>query len=263
MLTTIYVVDAFTNQPFTGNPAGVCVLPGPAEEQWMQHVAAEMNLSETAFLYPQEDGYSLRWFTPTTEVDLCGHATLSSAHILWERGHCSPEHSIQFHTKSGLLTASRQGNWIELDFPAEKPEEVHAYPEQLIAALDVQPLYVGQNRLDYVIEVESEQTVRELNPNYSVLEQVTARGILVTSRSSGKYDFVSRCFFPAVGIPEDPVTGSAHCGLAPYWQTKLGKDHFSAYQASKRGGELQLEVRGDRVLILGQALTTLKSELLY
>ncbi|MFC0561561.1 PhzF family phenazine biosynthesis protein [Halalkalibacter alkalisediminis] len=263
MTTPIYVVDAFTNQAFKGNPAAVCVLSTSQDDIWMQNIAAEMNLSETAFLHPYKDGYSLRWFTPNTEVDLCGHATLASAHILWELGHMNSEQPIRFYTKSGVLTASKSGEWIELDFPSEQPKQENIYPKELIEGLGIQPLYVGRNRFDYLIEIDSEQMLRELNPNFSLLEQIDTRGIIVTSKSpSTEYDFFSRCFFPAVGVNEDPVTGSAHCCLGPYWQEKLNKNEFLAYQASKRGGILKIKLHNDRVFLLGQAITILRSELL-
>ncbi|QPA31326.1 PhzF family phenazine biosynthesis protein [Thermaerobacillus caldiproteolyticus] len=262
MPISIYVVDAFTNQVFKGNPAAVCVLSSPKDEVWMQNVAAEMNLSETAFLHPQQDGYSLRWFTPSTEVDLCGHATLASAHILWELGYANSEQPITFYTKSGLLTASKDGEWIELNFPAEPPEQVAAYPNELMEGLGIQPLFVGRNRFDYLIEIESERVLRELKPNFSLLQQIDTRGIIVTSKSTtNEFDFISRCFFPAVGVDEDPVTGSAHCCLGPYWENKLDKNEFIAYQASKRGGVLKVKLHSNRVVLSGQAVTVLECEL--
>ncbi|WP_332634442.1 PhzF family phenazine biosynthesis protein [Halalkalibacter flavus] len=263
MTTPIYVVDAFTNQAFKGNPAAVCVLSTSQDDIRMQNVATEMNLSETAFLHPYQDGYSLRWFTPNTEVDLCGHATLASAHILWELGHMNSEQPIKFYTKSGVLTACKSGEWIELDFPSEQPKQENIYPNELIDGLGIQPIYVGRNRFDYLIEIDSDQMLRGLNPNFSLLEQIDTRGIIVTSKStSNEYDFISRCFFPAVGVNEDPVTGSAHCCLGPYWQEKLNKNEFLAYQASKRGGILKIKLHNDRVFLLGQAITILRSELL-
>lgn len=262
MPISIYVVDAFTNQVFKGNPAAVCVLSSPKDEVWMQNVAAEMNLSETAFLHPQQDGYSLRWFTPSTEVDLCGHATLASAHILWELGYANSEQPITFYTKSGLLTASKDGEWIELNFPAEPPGQVAAYPNELMEGLGIQPLFVGRNRFDYLIEIESERVLRELKPNFSLLQQIDTRGIIVTSKSTtNEFDFISRCFFPAVGVDEDPVTGSAHCCLGPYWENKLDKNEFIAYQASKRGGVLKVKLHNNRVVLSGQAVTVLECEL--
>jgi PhzF family phenazine biosynthesis protein len=263
MTIPIYVVDAFTNERFSGNPAAVCLLSAPMPEEWMQKVAAEMNLSETAFLSPYKNGYLLRWFTPNAEVDLCGHATLASAHILWELGKVHPDEMISFYTKSGILTARKDGEWIQMDFPSEPPEPIAAYPDELVEALGVEPLFVGRNRFDYLIEIESEQQLRELQPNFTLLQQVKTRGVIVTSRSSTeKFDFFSRCFFPAIGVPEDPVTGSAHCCLGPYWETKLGKSLLIAYQASKRGGVVKVEVNHDRVGLSGQAVTVWKGELI-
>jgi PhzF family phenazine biosynthesis protein len=262
MPQTIFQVDAFTNQPYRGNPAAVCLLPEPADEDWMQNVAREMGLSETAFLVPFDEGYNLRWFTPATEVDLCGHATLASAHILWETGRLAPTSQAHFQTRSGLLTARRNNEWIELDFPVEKESAVSA-PAVLIDALQVKPNYVGRNRFDYLVEVNSEETVRKLEPNLALLKTVPCRGVIVTSRTaSPDFDFVSRFFAPNVGIDEDPVTGSAHCCLGPYWSTRLKKDSLTAYQASPRGGVVRVELNGDRVLLCGQSVTVLRGELL-
>ncbi|MBW4489458.1 MAG: PhzF family phenazine biosynthesis protein [Trichocoleus desertorum ATA4-8-CV12] len=257
-------VDAFTNQPFSGNPAAICVLPKPRDDQWMQDVAREMNLSETAFLLQQEDGFNLRWFTPTVEVDLCGHATLASAHVLWELGYLEPPQEARFHTRSGLLTAQRQGDWIVLNFPAQ-PATAIAPPPELASALGVTNLnYVGYNQVDYLVELESEALVRDLQPNLTLLKAFLVRGIIITSRAdAGEYDFVSRFFAPQSGIDEDPVTGSAHCCLGPYWQERLKKDEFLAYQASPRGGVLRVHCQGDRVAIAGQAVTVLKGELMH
>ena len=255
-------VDAFTNRPFAGNPAAVCILPKVADPAWMQNVAREMNLAETAFLVPQRDGYDLRWFTPVVEVDLCGHATLASAHVLWEDGQLKPDTQARFHTKSGLLTADKRDSWIELDFPATPPT-VAPPPSGLIEALGAKPTFVGRSRFDYLVELDSETTVRKLSPNLSALGEVKARGVIVTSRADAKskYHFVSRFFAPQSGVPEDPVTGSAHCALTPYWSAKLGKKELVAYQASARGGELRLRLDGDRVRLGGQAVTVLRGEL--
>ncbi|MBO0796050.1 MAG: PhzF family phenazine biosynthesis protein [Ktedonobacteraceae bacterium] len=258
----IVQIDAFTNTPFAGNPAGVCLLPAPRDELWMQNVAREMNLSETAFLLRQQDGFHLRWFTPEVEVALCGHATLASAHFLWEAGHLAPDEQARFHTLSGLLTAEREGDWIAMNFPAEV-EQPAAAPPGLLAALGVEaPGYVGKNRFDYLIEVESEQAVRALRPDFTRLASVEARGIIVTSRASTPgYDFVSRFFGPRVGVNEDPVTGSAHCCLTPYWSRKLGRDDLLGYQASSRGGVVRVRLAGERVILAGQAVTVLRGEL--
>jgi PhzF family phenazine biosynthesis protein len=262
MTQTIIQVDAFTTEPFTGNPAAVCVLPEPAAEGWMQQVAREMNLSETAFLDPAEDGFNLRWFTPAAEVDLCGHATLAAAHVLWEIGHLPLDTPARFFTKSGLLTARRQADWIELDFPAE-PEAAVEPPPALLEALGVRPTYVGKNRMDYLVEIDSQETLVDLQPNLNLLTAFPHRGTIVTSRAdSAQYDFVSRFFAPQLGIDEDPVTGSAHCCLGPFWSKRLGKDELVAYQASARGGVVRVRVRGDRVILGGQAVTVLRGELL-
>ena len=265
MSLTIYQVDAFTNKPFAGNPAAVCILPEPGDAQWMQQVATEMNLSETAFLYKQEDDFSLRWFTPAVEVDLCGHATLASAHILWEAGYLQANEQARFFTRSGLLTAERQGDWIEMDFPAKLAEQTDAPPNLLqalgISAQDTQ--YIGKNVFDYLVEVPTEDIVRDIQPDFTLLSQVQARGVIVTSRASTPgYDFVSRFFAPQVGVNEDPVTGSAHCCLTPYWSQKLGKSEMLAYQASPRGGIVRVRASGDRVQLGGQTITVLRGELI-
>jgi PhzF family phenazine biosynthesis protein len=263
MVQEIFQVDAFTEQAFAGNPAGVCILKRPGDEQWMQHVAAEMNLSETAFLHEQDDGFNLRWFTPAVEVDLCGHATLASAHILWETGVLTPEQEARFHTRSGLLTAQLAEGWIEMDFPAE-PAEAVAPPDILVSALGVPFKFVGLNRFDYLVEVDSESAVRNLKPDFMQLETVSSRGFIVTSRSdSNEYDFVSRFFAPALGINEDPVTGSAHCCLGPYWADLLNKNNLVAYQTSARGGRVRVRISGRRVILGGQAVTALRGTLFY
>jgi PhzF family phenazine biosynthesis protein len=257
----IVQVDAFSSRPFTGNPAAVCVLPSPRDAGWMQDVAREMNLAETAFLHPEDGGYRLRWFTPAVEVALCGHATLASAHVLWEEGHLPAARQARFHTQSGLLTADRAGDWIELDFPATPPAPASA-PTGLAAALGVTPRWVGRSKFDYLVEVESEQTVRGLAPDLTALARVEARGVIVTSRAgTWGYDFVSRFFAPQSGVPEDPVTGSAHCALTPFWSERLHKSEMTAYQASARGGVVRVRLAGDRVILGGQAVTVLRGEL--
>lgn len=254
-------IDAFADRPFAGNPAAVCIMDHWPDEDWMQKVAQEMNLAETAFLVPETDGYHMRWFTPEVEVDLCGHATLASAHAIWEEGRIPPESLIRFFTRSGLLTATRQGDWIELDFPAT-PAPLCNPPAGLIEALGVIPLFVGRSRWDYLIELENEQMIRTLDPDQPRLKQIEARGIIVTSRAqSPGLDFVSRFFAPTCGIPEDPVTGSAHCCLGPYWTEKLGKSDMVAYQASPRGGVVRVHVRGDRIKLAGQAVTVFHGDL--
>jgi PhzF family phenazine biosynthesis protein len=256
----IVTVDAFTAKPFGGNPAAICVLPQPADEQWMTNVAKEMNLSETAFLYPEADGYRLRWLTPAVEVDLCGHATLASAHVLWQDGHIAPDAAARFHTRSGLLTCTRHGDWIEMDFPAKKEQPADP-PAQLAEALGVRPKYVGRNQFDYLVEVESEEILRGLQPNHHLLRQIPVRGVIATAKGND-YDFVSRFFAPGSGVDEDPVTGSAHTALAPFWGARLGKTEMTGFQASARGGVVKVRVTGDRVILSGQAVTVLRGELL-
>ena len=260
MPLNITQIDAFTDKPFAGNPAAVCVLPEVREAAWMQAVAREMNLSETAFLVRQADGFQLRWFTPAVEVDLCGHATVASAHALWEEGHLATGEQARFHTRSGLLSAERNGNWIEVDFPA-KPEQPAAAPEGLVEALGASPKYVGKNAFDYIVELDSEEEVRALKPNFALLGKIPVRGVIVTSRAAS-YDFISRFFGPASGIDEDPVTGSAHCCLGPFWRSRLNKTEFVAYQASARGGVVRVRLEGDRVRLAGQAVTVLRGALL-
>lgn len=257
-------VDAFTDKPYGGNPAAVCILPEPRDADWMQRVAQEMNLSETAFLQKSADGYKLRWFTPAIEVELCGHATLASAHVLWEAGHLPRDEQARFHTLSGLLTATRKEAWIELDFPAKLAQAAQV-PEGLLEALGMDaPLYVGKNQFDYLVEVASESDVAGMQPNFSLLKTLGVRGIIVTSRAEmSGFDFVSRFFAPGSGIDEDPVTGSAHCCLGPYWQERLGKAEFVARQISARGGTVRVRVENDRVHLGGQALTILRGELLF
>jgi PhzF family phenazine biosynthesis protein len=258
---TIYQVDSFTDNPFSGNPAAVCITNGLQDEGWMQNVAREMNLSETAFLHKQAEGYNLRWFTPAVEIELCGHATLASAHILWELGLLKPGEQAIFHTLSGLLAAKQKGKWIEMDFPAKVAEQAIA-PARLIEALGVEVKYVGKNQFDYLVEVESEDVVCNIKPDFGLLQTVAARGVIVTSLAdSGEYDFVSRFFAPNVGVSEDPVTGSAHCCLSPFWSKRLGKNELVGYQASARGGVVKVRYVGDRVFLGGQAVTVLRGEL--
>jgi len=258
----IYQVDAFTRKPFSGNPAAVCLLSGPRDETWMQNVAQEMNLSETAFLYEQKDGFSLRWFTPAMEVELCGHATLASAHILWEVGLLSLTQTARFHTLSGLLTAEKRGEEIELNFPATPAMPTSAPPE-LAEALGVRATHVGMTKFDFLVEVSSEAEVRGMRPDFVKLKGLGVRGVMVTSVAASKqYDFVSRFFAPGVGIDEDPVTGSAHCCLGPYWGQRLNKEEMFAYQASARGGEIRVCVAGSRVHLGGRAVTVFRGELM-
>jgi PhzF family phenazine biosynthesis protein len=266
MSLELFQVDAFTDTPFAGNPAAVCLLPEARDAAFLQRVALEMNLSETSFLVRRprtEDGYDLRWFTPQTEVELCGHATLAAAHVLWESGRLAQEESARFHTASGLLTAERHGDWIHMDFPAKPIEEIADPPAALLEAIGGAPLFVGRNRFDYLLELPSEAAVRALSPDLPLLKGVPARGAIVTARSeSAPYDIVSRFFAPGAGVDEDPVTGSAHCCLGPFWSARLGKDELFAYQASARGGSLRVRTNGDRVVLIGQAVTVLEGRLL-
>lgn len=261
-------VDAFTDRRFAGNPAAVCVLAEPAEERWMQDVAAEMNLSETAFALRLGTGpkFSLRWFTPRSEVELCGHATLATAHILWEEEHLSTSAPAFFETRSGLLTARRGPSGIELDFPAEPvSEEVSDLTElgALQSALSAPVLFAGRNRFDLMVEIETEEQVRVLRPDIRGLEQFPVRGVIVTSGSQTReYDFVSRFFAPRLGIDEDPVCGSAHCCLGPYWAKKLDRATLTARQVSWRGGAIKLRIEGTRMVLIGQAVTVLRGELI-
>jgi PhzF family phenazine biosynthesis protein len=258
----IFQVDAFAREPFRGNPAAVCLLTEARTDQWKQAVAAEMNLAETAFIErPATPGgsFGLRWFTPTVEVDLCGHATLASAHILWETG--ETKEKLEFHTRSGILSAARTEAGIQLDFPADAPQPI-AVPPDLTAALGVEPLSVGRGRSFYLAELADAATVRALAPDIAEIAGLDAGGVIVTALGDGDADFVSRFFAPNFGIDEDPVTGAAHCCLAPFWQPRLGRSHLIGYQASPRGGFVGVTVQGDRVLLSGQAVTVLKGELL-
>jgi len=261
-------IDAFTSEPFKGNPAAVCLLDEPRPTEWMQDVAAEMNLSETAFVVPRQDGgFDLRWFTPKIEVPLCGHATLASAHALWETGRLAQDKEARFHTLSGWLIARRDGDRIEMDFPALLVNRAEL-PKAVEEALDIMPLAVLANRRkdgsdgNFLVELESESTVRDVKPDFEKLRRAVNVGVIITARGDSKYDFVSRYFACYAGIDEDPVTGAAHCMLAPYWSAKLGKDALSAYQASARGGEVGVKFNGDRVVLGGDAVTVLRGSLL-
>lgn len=262
MSRTIHQVDAFTREPFRGNPAAVCILGSEEPDTWMRAVAAEMNLSETAFLRQEGEEWRLRWFTPKVEVDLCGHATLSSAHVLFELGLAPANGVIGFRTRSGRLTARRCDGRIELDFPAIRPQPM-APPAGLMEALGLsRASFTGKSRMDYFVRVDDERVVRELSPDFTRLGALEVRGVMVTAPSSGAQDFVSRFFAPGSGVNEDPVTGSAHCALGPYWSEELGKAIVVGYQASARGGFVEVEPRVDRVLLRGDAVTVLKCEML-
>ncbi len=262
MSIRIVQVDAFTATPFAGNPAAVCVLASAASEHWMQHVAREMNLSETAFLYRSGDAWQLRWFTPTVEIALCGHATLASAHVLWEDGYVPTGTQARFDTMSGRLTADREGSWIAMDFPAVPVTPVET-PADLLPALGVTAVAVGKNRMDYLVEVGSEAEVLAAAPDHTKLRRLPVRGVIVTARAGAgsDYDFVSRFFAPGSGVDEDPVTGSAHCALAPYWAAQLGRAELVGRQASARGGIVKVRADGERVILAGQAVVVLRGEL--
>lgn len=260
-MVRLWQVDAFTDRPFAGNPAAVCWLEAEADPTWMQAVAAEMNLAETAFVRRLGDEHELRWFTPTVEVDLCGHATLAAAHALWEAGLASADGPLRFSTRSGVLTCVRSGDWIELDFPATPPSPCDP-PDGLLDALGVRAGFVGRSRFDCLVALDSEAAVRSVRPDFRRLGEVPARGVIVTAPSDDpRFDFVSRFFAPAVGVDEDPVCGSAHCCLTPYWSGRLGKRELSARQVSARGGVLRLRNRDDRIVLGGQAVTVLRGEL--
>lgn len=255
----IYQVDAFTTNPFKGNPAGVCILDEEKPEKWMQSIAMEMNLSETAFLLKQGEEFSLRWFTPKKEVSLCGHATLATAHILWQTGQLKETAVAHFQTKSGLLSAKKDGDWIELDFPARPVKKIHVFRilNLALGAVPVSTSVAASDKGDYyLLELENEEAVRSLNPDFKQLLSINARAVIVTSRADDPaYDFISRFFAPWLGINEDPVTGSAHCYLAPYWSEKLGKTSLTGYQASDRSGVIGCCCEGERVILRGQAVT--------
>ena len=255
---TIFQVDAFTNKLFKGNPAAICPLNEWISDKLMQSIAEENNLSETAFFVKSQDGYDLRWFTPASEIDLCGHATLAAAHIIFTALNYK-EKIVEFNTKSGRLTVEKKGDWYTLDFPTE---EVTAFetPALLEDAIKTTVLCSFKGKWKYLIEIQDEETLLNLDPNFQLLGQVGSDGIIVTSKGD-TVDFVSRFFAPNIGINEDPVTGSAHTLLIPYWAKKLNKTNLEAIQLSKRTGYLKCEYLGDRVQMSGQAITFLKGQL--
>jgi PhzF family phenazine biosynthesis protein len=263
MRLPFFHVDAFTSRPFAGNPAAVCLLDAPAEPDWMRQVAAELNLSETAFVAPIDGGFGLRWFTPQVEVDLCGHATLASAHVLWESGRLPRETPARFHTRSGWLTAAFQDGWITLDFPT-LPIAPGPVPAEAVSAAGVEPVWTGTCGARWVIEAASEDAVCALRPDFGRLRALKGRALMVTAAAApgAGYDFVTRYFAPWVGVDEDPVTGSAHCALGPFWAARLGRAPLTAYQASARGGRLRVEPSGDRVQLSGQAVTVVAGDML-
>lgn len=262
-MTVLHLIDAFANGPFTGNPAGVVMLDGaPRADAWCQAVAMEMNQAETAYITRRSDGFGLRWFTPVAEVDLCGHATLAAAHFLWDTGALPGDAPARFHTRSGVLTATRdQAGLITMDFPAIVSVPVEG-PANLGAALGVTPSAVLSGDFDLICVVDDARLVRAISPDLAAIADWEVRGVLVTAPGDrAGIDMVSRCFFPALGVPEDPVTGSAHCALAPYWSTVLGRSTLVGEQASRRGGDVRCEVRDNRVMLGGMAVTTLRGEL--
>jgi PhzF family phenazine biosynthesis protein len=261
-MPSLFHVNAFSDQAFNGNPAAVCLLDSIKPDSWLQNVAAQMNLSETAFVTTIDNGYSLRWFTPLKEVDMCGHATLASAHVLWQQGIIDKKETIFFQTLSGMLSATLQDDQIELDFPRLALTPIDP-PEQLIKLLGITPIFSAMFGEKHLFVIEDQQQLVQLNPDFSALASIAGRGISITCKSNdSQYDFVSRYFAPWVGINEDPANGSSHCALTPYWAGRLGKQELTAYQASKRGGELKLRLASERVKISGQAITVLKAELL-
>ena len=263
-MQSIVVVDAFAEAPYSGNPAAVCVLNRPAPDVWMQAVAAQMNLAETAFVVPEGDTFRLRWFTPGSEVDLCGHATLAAAHHLWESGTLAVAQSARFRTRSGLLMATLSASGITLDFPA-LPVTMCEPPPELLTAIPMSAIFIGKSTFDFVVEVATESEVRAVQPDFAALAKLDARGVIVTAHADAgsDYDVVSRCFFPCVGVPEDPVTGSAHCALATHWCAKLDRASWVGYQASQRGGKVGVKLLGDRVALTGRAITNWRGELLH
>jgi PhzF family phenazine biosynthesis protein len=259
---SVAVVDAFAEVPFGGNPAAVCILPDAREDAWLQAVARELNQPATAFLVAAGDEYRLRWFSPRTELALCGHGTLASAHVLWEEVRVAAGDPVRFRTQAGALTCVRRDGWIAMDFPAEPPEAVATPSDELIRALGARPRLVGRNRFDYLVEIDSAAAVRQLAPDLAALAAVPTRGVIVTAAAdTAEHDFVSRFFAPSVGVGEDAVTGSAHCCLGPFWGERLGRDDLTGYQASARGGTVRVRLRGARLDLLGRAVTLLRGTL--
>jgi len=265
MTLPLFIVDAFTDRPFSGNPAGVVLLPGPADPGWMQSVAAELRHSETAFLHASDaagrGAWALRWFTPAAEVRLCGHATLAAAHVLWSAGQANAAAAVEFDTASGRLTARRHHELVELNFPAQ-PATAAPAPPGLLESVGVEPTAVASNGTDWLLELADEPTVLAVTPDFGRLAEVDARGVMITAASQRPgADFVSRWFGPAVGVDEDPVTGSAHCALGPWWAARFGRDELVGYQASARGGIVRVRIAGERVLLAGSAVTVVAGQL--
>jgi PhzF family phenazine biosynthesis protein len=266
MSFSLYQVDAFANAPFAGNPAAVCLLPTPQPPAWYQNVAAEMNLSETAFLHAQPDGsYRVRWFTPTHEVALCGHATLASAHVLWTEGLLASDAPARFKTESGPLTAQRDGEWITMDFPTD-PVTPTEPPSFLLEGLGLSdPVFSGHSERDYFLHCSTAATVHRIDPDMTALAEIDRRGVIVTAPAdTDEADFVSRFFAPGVGVPEDPVTGSAHCALGPYWADHTGRTTLVGRQVSDRGGTVRVNLDApdaDRLTLSGQATIVFRGRL--
>lgn len=264
MTIPLFQVDAFSDRPFGGNPAAVCILDHFPEDDWLRSLAAEMNLSETAFLVPQGEGYQLRWFTPVAEVDLCGHATLAAAHILWSEGYIPATAIARFMTRTGGLSACNNQGWIEMNFPSQPVTDIRSEGDRqrLEQMFTGSILFVGAAGPDYFVEIERDQDLIQFKPDLATMAQLSCRGIIFTALSrDSNYDFISRFFAPQLGIPEDPVTGSAHCSLALYWGKRLGKTKLVAYQASRRGGEVHVRYHPERVYISGQAMTIFRGNL--
>ena len=262
MQAELHLVDAFTRSAFRGNTAGVCIPDGPADTAWMQQVAAELKHSETAFLFPDGGSWNLRWFTPAKEVELCGHATLAAAFVLYETGRVPGDKPVSFSTLSGKLSAWKDGDWISMDFPAEPPAASMPIPG-LGHALGIEPVYTGRNRFDILVELPLADDVCSLEPDMEALSPIRARGFIVTAVSDiPGTDFVSRFFAPSVGVPEDPVTGSAHCCLGPYWGEKLKKAEMTGFQCSARGGSVRVKPAGGRVILSGHAVHVFSGNLL-
>lgn len=260
---SFFQVDAFTDIPFKGNPAAVCLLTNEIPDDLMQRIAMENNLAETAFVLRLEAGFSLRWFTPTVEIKLCGHGTLATAHVLWQEGVLTQEERADFHTLSGLLTVTKAGEWLQLNFPKYSFSKVDPHPE-MIEVLGISPVHsVLADDGRYVIEVQNESQLLSVNPDFSILKNYPSVAVTCVANNDSPYDFISRSFAPSHGVNEDHVTGSSHCALVPYWAEKLGKKELFAFQSSARGGELKLKLDGDRILIEGKAVTVIKGILRY
>ena len=257
----VWIVDSFADAPFTGNPAAVCMLPGHRPDAWHQAVAGEMNQAATAFLTRKDADWGLRWFNPRVELELCGHGTLASAHFLWESGRLQRTTTARFHTRRGLLTAASDGDWIVLDFPSTPPAESEL-PEGVAEALGTKPVWSGRTRFDLFVQVDTAERVRSLSPDFAALAAFDTRGVIVTAEGDRRgIDFVSRFFSPRVGVPEDAVTGSAHCALAPHWAGRLGRQSLTGHQVSARGGIVRVEARGERVQLAGKARTVMRGEM--